>query len=76
MQVKLLTNLGKNQFPDTPYQEGEQHEVSDQLGAILLRRSLAVEITPEPSKKPEPVIESPAPVVVDTAKEPVKKSTK
>lgn len=44
MQVKIKTNLGTNQFPDMPYREGDVKDVSDSVGAMLVKRGLADEI--------------------------------
>lgn len=46
MKVRLLCNLGTNDFPLTPFEEGEEPEVSDDLGTRLVRAKLAVDITP------------------------------
>ena len=80
MRIKLLCNLGTNDFPETPFKDGEEHEVSDQLGRSLVAQRLAKDITPaaapeaEPvvvkeEPKPEPVAEKPAaPVKAEPAK--------
>lgn len=52
MKVKILLNLGTREFPDTPYQAGEEPNVSRDLGELLIRRGLAVDITPAPKKAP------------------------
>lgn len=46
MKVRLLCNLGTNDFPHTPFKEGEEPEVADDLGAKLVRAKLAIDITP------------------------------
>lgn len=48
MKVRILTNLGRNEFPEYPLLEGEEHEVSEGLGESLVKRKLAVDITPLP----------------------------
>ena len=50
MKIKLLCNLGTNDYPDTPLQEGE-HDVPDNLANKLIARKLAVAI--EQPKPPE-----------------------
>lgn len=47
--VKLLTNLGSIEFPEHRFLEGEEHEVDDSFGERLVRRKLAVDITPPPA---------------------------
>jgi len=54
MRIQVTTNLGTNEFPDSPFLDGEEHDVNERLGELLVRRNLAVDITP-PSK-PIPVI--------------------
>lgn len=58
MRVKLLCNLGTNDFPATPFRDGEEHDVTDDLGMKLVRRKLALDVTPQP-----------APPVVETAEQ-------
>lgn len=53
MRVKLLTNLGSNDFPDHPFMDGEEYDVSAELGAKLLALRLAVDVTPEPVPVPK-----------------------
>lgn len=57
MRIKVLANLGTSEFPDSPFKEGEEHEVSETLGSLLVRRRLADDITPPdpiPVPKQEP----------------------
>lgn len=61
MRIKVTTNLGTNEFPDSPFLDGEEHDVNERLGELLVRRNLAVEITPLP--KPIPVIPKQEPAV-------------
>ena len=72
MKVKLLTNLGSNDFPGFPFLDGDEHEVTDELGAKLVRLKLAVEILPPPAKPaPPPVAEAvkaEQPKVIEAAK--------
>lgn len=56
MRIKVLTNLGTNDFPETPFKEGEEHDVTDELGGKLVRLRLAVDVTPPPTPKPIPVV--------------------
>lgn len=44
MQVKIKTNLGTNQFPEMPYRDGDLKEVSDDVGAMLVRKGWAEEV--------------------------------
>jgi len=80
MRVKILLNLGSNDFPGHPYLEGEEHEVVDRLGAKLVRCGLAVDVTPPPvESEPEPeavapVVEAIKPEAVKAPVLPVKKS--
>lgn len=67
MKVRILTNLGSVEFPDNRYLEGEEHEVEPSFGAQLVRRKLAVDITPSP------VVEVSQPVI-GVATEPELKS--
>lgn len=53
MLVKLKTNLGSNDFPDHPFMEGEEREVSTAVGERLITLRLAVDITPEPVPVPK-----------------------
>ena len=77
MKIKLLTNLGSNDFPGTPFKDGEEHEVADELGRSLVSQRLALDITPVAAPaapaaketKPEPVAEQAA---EPTKAEPVK----
>ena len=57
MLVKLLTNLGSNDFPGMPFLDGEKHDVSDEVGAKLVRLRLATDVTPppKPAVKVEPI---------------------
>ena len=48
MKVEVLVNLGTNEFPETPFCEGETHEVDGKLGAKLVAQRLAREIPEEP----------------------------
>lgn len=48
MLVKLLTNLGSHDYPDSPYLEGEEREVSGALAEKLLRNKHAIDVTPTP----------------------------
>lgn len=57
MKVRILTNLGSVEFPDNRYLEGEEHEVDPSFGERLVRRKLAVDITPAP------VVEASQPVI-------------
>jgi hypothetical protein len=61
MRVKLLCNLGTNDYQSTPFKDGEEHEVDPDFGAILVSRGHAVDITPPPVAAPVA-----APVVVET----------
>jgi hypothetical protein len=69
MRIKVLTNLGTNDFPESPFKDGEEHEVNDELGSKLIRLRLAVDITPPPAPKVvavkavEPPLPAPIPVV-------------
>lgn len=65
MLVKLKTNLGSNDFPDHPFMEGEEREVSTAVGERLIALRLAVDITPEP----KPVVAQPAPIPVPVPKQ-------
>lgn len=61
MKVKLLTNLGTMEFPDTPYKDGDIHAVPKKLGEMLVKRHLAAVVeedeppAPPAEKEPEPV---------------------
>lgn len=48
-RIKLLLNLGLQDYPDSPLPEGE-HEVSDVFAATLIARRLAVKLPPLPVK--------------------------
>lgn len=48
MRVKILTNLGSVEFPENRYLENEEHEVPDSFGERLVKRKLAVNVTPPP----------------------------
>jgi hypothetical protein len=52
MLVKLLTNLGSNDWPDLPFLDGETREVSDGIGAKLLAQKLATAVQPTKDKDP------------------------
>lgn len=54
----MMANLGTSEFPDSPFLDGEEHDVSDALGNQLVRRNLAEDITPEPIPVPtqEPAV--------------------
>jgi hypothetical protein len=60
MLVRVTMNLGTNEFPDSPFLEGEEHEVTETLGNVLVQRNLAVDITPAtiPVPKQEPAVET------------------
>jgi hypothetical protein len=45
MLVKVLLNLGTNDFPDSPLQEGE-HDLPDAFAARLIAEKLAVAVKP------------------------------
>jgi len=47
MRVKLLTNLGSNDFPEHRFLEGEEHEIDDSTGGKLVAKKLAVDVTPQ-----------------------------
>lgn len=51
MRIKCRTNLGSNDFPGMPFLEGEEHDVTDIVGAKLVTLRLADDVTP----LPEPV---------------------
>lgn len=74
MKVRILTNLGSQDYPDCPYLEGETHNVGEALAAKLIANRHAVKID-EPKPEPAPVIaklETPEPTapkaVAPTAK--------
>lgn len=54
MNVKILTNLGSQDYPDCPYLEGECHDVSEVLGLRLVRNKHAVAIAAEETPAPKP----------------------
>jgi hypothetical protein len=68
MRIKVLCNLGTNDFPETPFLDGEEHEVNQELGEKLVRLRLAVDITPPPAQK-EPPAETPNEIPVAPAKQ-------
>lgn len=49
MKVKLIANLGTIEFPETPFKDGETHEVNTKLGEKLVKRGLAVALPEEPA---------------------------
>jgi hypothetical protein len=59
MHVKLLTNLGSQDFPGMPFLEGETHEVADTVGAALVRRKLALDVTPPPREAVAKMVSEP-----------------
>lgn len=63
MKLKILRNLGKNEFPSCPHKDGEVCEVEDAIAETLIARNLALQII-EPAK-----VEEPKPVEIE---EPVK----
>lgn len=54
MRIKALTNFGGNDYPDLPLQEGEEADVSDEIGSRIVARKHAVEVPapPKPERKP------------------------
>lgn len=72
MIVKLLTNLGSMEFPGHPYREGEEHEVEQPFGERLVKRKLAMDITPPPPPVAvvEPVVEDVPQVIAAVDPEP------
>jgi hypothetical protein len=70
MIVKLKTNLGSNDFPDMPFLEGEEHEVSEAAGQKLVRLKLADDVTPPP----KPVVAKPEPEAPKATTPPAKTS--
>ena len=70
MRVKMLLSLGSLEFPDCPFHEGEEHEVSDSLGAKLVSKRLASEIVaivpPQSQTKPQDEVEPPPVAAANT----------
>ena len=54
MKVKILTNLGSQDYPDCPYMEGECHEVEEALGLKLLRNRHAAAVAADETPAPKP----------------------
>lgn len=75
MRLKVLMNLGTNEFPDNPFKAGEEQDVSDDLAKVLILRNLAVEIPLKavpPAAPPLSVTEQPVVPVVATPKKSAK----
>jgi len=51
MKILLRVNLGSREFPDFPFMENETHNVSKDLGELLIRRGFASEVIEEPAPK-------------------------
>ena len=74
MIVKLRTNIGRQECSiEPPLLAGQERDVGDQFGASLVKRRLAVDVTPEPPLKilraiPDPpaIAESKAPEIMPT----------
>ncbi len=41
MKIRIRTNLGSAEYPGMPWQAGEEHEVSDDVGASMIERGHA-----------------------------------
>ena len=79
MKVKVLMNLGTNDYGANVLPQGE-HEVTESFGRLMVSRGHAVEIPEEPKPEPKPqvsvkaeapqgeVVAAPSPVVVAAAK--------
>lgn len=84
MQIKLLTNLGSNDWPGLPWLEGETHEVNDLLGKRMIHARVAVEVEvipkPEPPKaiaeEMPPPIAAPVKETKETEQQPNQKADK
>lgn len=64
MQIKILRNLGTNEFPEMPYAEDEIRDVSESVAGVLIRRALAEPIPlkavpPVELKAAEPITQKP-----------------
>ncbi len=46
MKIRIKTNLGTRDFPGKPWLAGEEHEVDDSVGALLVSRGVAEDLSP------------------------------
>lgn len=74
MLIEVLVNLGSNDFPESPFKEGERHEVTEQLGKRLIGFRLAKDVTTQC----EPVVEVEVPqaVAAPEAEKPAEKTNR
>ncbi len=55
MKIRIKTNLGSAEFPEQPWKAGEVRDVTDDVGAALVARGVAVDLAaPPPAPKPQP----------------------
>lgn len=71
MKIRIRTNLGRAEFPDMPWQCGEEHEVPETLGASLIARGVAEACQqPEAPRHPKTVAAVPDEPAISEPKKP------
>ncbi len=85
MKIKMKTSLGSRDFPELPFVEDREYEVTELVGFKLVGLNLAIDITPAPQpvvpapvseplpepepKQEQPVVPAPQPVHFKSKKE-------
>lgn len=59
MQIQATTNLGTNDYdPELCLTDGEEREVPDHIGTLMVKRGHAIDLTPQPEPKRRAKVEA------------------
>jgi hypothetical protein len=61
MKVRILTNLGTNDFPEHPFLDGEEHDVPDEVASKMFRMGVAARVSEDDdTRTPRQMVKPPA----------------